>query len=87
MPGWGGDPAHVCPSPRTRRRRCRCAPSPTAGKRESRPFFAEADPRELQYLHEFDAVLSLGGGAFGHFEDDEDDRCVAESGNDARGER
>jgi hypothetical protein len=31
------------------------------------PLFAETDPRELEYLREFDAVLSLGGGAFGHF--------------------
>jgi len=40
------------------------------------PFFTEADPRELAYLREFEAVLSLGGGAFGHFEDDEEDRRV-----------
>jgi len=40
------------------------------------PFFTEADPRELAYLREFEAVLSLGGGAIGHFEDDEDDRRV-----------
>jgi SAM-dependent methyltransferase len=40
------------------------------------PLFAETDPRELEYLREFDVVLSLGGGAFGHFEDDEDDRRV-----------
>lgn len=40
------------------------------------PFFTEADPRELDYLREFDVVLSLGGGAIGHYEDDEDDRRV-----------
>jgi SAM-dependent methyltransferase len=40
------------------------------------PFFTEIDPRELEYLREFDVVLSLGGGAIGHYEDDEDDRRV-----------
>lgn len=45
------------------------------------PFFTEADPRELEYLREFEVVLSLGGGAIGHFDDEEDDlrvlQCVS----------
>jgi SAM-dependent methyltransferase len=45
------------------------------------PFFTEADPRELEFLREFEVVLSLGGGAIGHFEDDADDlrvlQCVS----------
>ncbi|MEX2447960.1 MAG: class I SAM-dependent methyltransferase [Solirubrobacterales bacterium] len=34
------------------------------------PWFAEEDPRYLDYEAEFDVVLSLGGGAFEHFEYD-----------------
>lgn len=40
------------------------------------PLFACIDPRELEYLREFDLVLSLGGGAFGYFEHDSDDRLI-----------
>ena len=34
------------------------------------PWFYEVDPRELWFKGEFDVVLSLGGGAFEHFDDD-----------------
>jgi SAM-dependent methyltransferase len=37
------------------------------------PFFVEADPREIDFQQEFDLVLSLGGGAFGHFDTDDED--------------
>lgn len=37
------------------------------------PYFVEEDPRYLDFDREFDLVLSLGGGAFGHFDFDEDD--------------
>lgn len=36
------------------------------------PYFVEEDPRYLELEHEFDLVLSLGGGAFEHFDDDEE---------------
>jgi SAM-dependent methyltransferase len=36
------------------------------------PFFVEEDPRYLEFEREFDLVLSLGGGAFEHFEYDEE---------------
>jgi SAM-dependent methyltransferase len=36
------------------------------------PYFVEADPREMGFQREFDLVLSLGGGAFGHFDYDEE---------------
>lgn len=36
------------------------------------PYFVEEDPRYLDFEHEFDLVLSLGGGAFEHFEYDEE---------------
>jgi SAM-dependent methyltransferase len=36
------------------------------------PYFVEADPREMEFRREFDLVLSLGGGAFGHFDYDEE---------------
>jgi SAM-dependent methyltransferase len=39
------------------------------------PLFTCADPRDLEYLREFELVLSLGGGAFGYFAD-EDDRII-----------
>jgi SAM-dependent methyltransferase len=35
------------------------------------PYFVEEDPRYLEFDHEFDLVLSLGGGALEHFDDDE----------------
>lgn len=38
------------------------------------PHFAEADTRDLEFKEEFDVVLSLGGGAFEHFGDD--DECL-----------
>jgi SAM-dependent methyltransferase len=45
------------------------------------PYFYEEDPRYLEFDREFDFVLSLGAGAFGHFESDEEDlnafRCAA----------
>lgn len=34
------------------------------------PYFVEEDPRYLEFEREFDLVLSLGGGAFEHFDDD-----------------
>ncbi|MGC1853471.1 MAG: class I SAM-dependent methyltransferase [Solirubrobacterales bacterium] len=36
------------------------------------PFFVAEDPRYLDFEREFDLVLSLGGGAFEHFDDDEE---------------
>jgi len=36
------------------------------------PFFVEEDPRYLDFEREFDLVLSLGGGAFEHFDFDEE---------------
>ncbi len=38
------------------------------------PYFVEVDPREMLFEGAFDLALSMGGGAFGHFESDEDDR-------------
>jgi SAM-dependent methyltransferase len=40
------------------------------------PFFHESDPRDLGFLREFDLVLSLGGGAFGYFGSDDQDRLI-----------
>jgi SAM-dependent methyltransferase len=36
------------------------------------PHFKEKDPRYMDFRHEFDVVLSLGGGAFEHFDYDEE---------------
>jgi SAM-dependent methyltransferase len=36
------------------------------------PHFVEEDPRYLEFEREFDLVLSLGGGAFEHFDFDEE---------------
>ncbi len=36
------------------------------------PYFVEEDPRYLAFEGEFDLVLSLGGGAFEHFDFDEE---------------
>lgn len=36
------------------------------------PYFVEEDPRYLDFDQEFDLVLSLGGGAFEHFDYDEE---------------
>ena len=36
------------------------------------PWFYERDPREMGFEREFDVVLSLGGGAFEHFDSDEE---------------
>jgi SAM-dependent methyltransferase len=36
------------------------------------PYFVEEDPRYLDFHEEFDLVLSLGGGAFEHFDYDEE---------------
>lgn len=36
------------------------------------PYFVEEDPRYLDFDNEFDLVLSLGGGAFEHFEYDDE---------------
>ncbi len=36
------------------------------------PYFVEEDPRYLEFEREFDLVLSLGGGAFEHFDYDEE---------------
>jgi SAM-dependent methyltransferase len=38
------------------------------------PYFVNEDPRQMAFSSEFDLVLSLGGGAFGHFDYDEEDR-------------
>lgn len=40
------------------------------------PWFQLSDPRELQFLREFDLVLSVGGGAFGYFDSERDDRVA-----------
>ncbi|HZK15520.1 MAG TPA: class I SAM-dependent methyltransferase [Solirubrobacterales bacterium] len=37
------------------------------------PWFIEGDPRELGAVEDFDIVLSLGAGAFGHCGSDEED--------------
>lgn len=44
-----------------------------AAKDDLYPYFVEVDPREILFEDEFDLILSMGGGAFGHFETDEDD--------------
>lgn len=36
------------------------------------PWFYELDPREIEFEREFDVVLSIGGGAFEHFDYDEE---------------
>jgi len=36
------------------------------------PWFYEEDPRYMEFEREFDVVLSLGGGAFEHFDSDEE---------------
>lgn len=36
------------------------------------PWFYEEDPRHMEFEREFDVVLSLGGGAFEHFDYDEE---------------
>jgi SAM-dependent methyltransferase len=36
------------------------------------PYFVEQDPRYIDFEQEFDLVLSLGGGAFEHFDFDEE---------------
>ncbi|HET9162083.1 MAG TPA: class I SAM-dependent methyltransferase [Solirubrobacterales bacterium] len=36
------------------------------------PWFYEEDPRYMRFEREFDVVLSLGGGAFEHFDSDEE---------------
>jgi len=36
------------------------------------PWFYERDPRYMEFEREFDVVLSLGGGAFEHFDHDEE---------------
>ena len=36
------------------------------------PWFYEEDPRQMEFDREFDVVLSLGGGAFEHFDYDEE---------------
>lgn len=36
------------------------------------PFFVKEDPRYMEFEREFDLVLSLGGGAFEHFDYDEE---------------
>jgi SAM-dependent methyltransferase len=40
------------------------------------PFFCESDPRDLEFMREFDLVLSLGGGAVGYFGSDDQDRLI-----------
>jgi SAM-dependent methyltransferase len=37
------------------------------------PYFHELDLRDMPFRREFDWVLSLGGGAFGHFDYDHED--------------
>jgi SAM-dependent methyltransferase len=43
------------------------------------PYFVEEDPRYLQFDEEFDLVLSLGGGAFEHFDFDEENARAFEA--------
>lgn len=47
-----------------------------AAQEDIYPHFHESDPRELDFLREFDLVLSLGGGALGFFDGDDEDRYV-----------
>lgn len=49
------------------------------------PRFVEEDPRYLEFEREFDVVLSLGGGAFEHFDYDEENMRAFEAA--ARGLR
>ncbi len=44
------------------------------------PYFVEEDPRYLEFEREFDLVLSLGGGAFEHFECDEENLRAFQAG-------
>lgn len=37
-------------------------------------YFVDEDPRYLEFEQEFDLVLSLGGGAFEHFDSDEENQ-------------
>jgi SAM-dependent methyltransferase len=43
-----------------------------AERKGLRPYFVAEDPRYLEFEREFDLVLSLGGGAFEHFDYDEE---------------
>ncbi len=43
------------------------------------PYFVEEDPRRLEFEHEFDIVLSLGGGALEHFDYDEENLLAFEA--------
>jgi SAM-dependent methyltransferase len=47
------------------------------------PYFVEEDPRYLEYREEFDLVLSLGGGAFEHFDYDEENLRAFEAAAEA----
>jgi SAM-dependent methyltransferase len=47
-----------------------------AVKEDIYPLFYESDPRDLEFLREFDLVLSLSGGTFGYFEHESDDRLI-----------
>jgi SAM-dependent methyltransferase len=40
------------------------------------PHFVEEDPRYMQFEREFDLVLSLGGGAFEHFDFDKENELA-----------
>lgn len=46
----------------------------TAASDDLCAYFHEADPRSMGFYREFDVVLSLGAGAFGHFEVEEEDQ-------------
>jgi SAM-dependent methyltransferase len=43
------------------------------------PYFHQLDPREMPFRQEFDWALSLGGGAFGHFDFDDEDLTAFEA--------
>lgn len=47
------------------------------------PHFKEEDPRYLDFSNEFDLVLSLGGGAFEHFEYDKESLRAFEAATQA----
>jgi SAM-dependent methyltransferase len=47
------------------------------------PLFQLSDPRELEFLREFDLVLSVGGGAFGYFDDERGDRVALQRASQA----
>jgi len=47
--------------------------------RKADPYFHMLDPREMPFHHEFDWVLSVGGGAFGHFDYDHEDLAAFEA--------